>query len=286
MKYNLLLLIVPVLAFSENKTDVSLFMDKAPDTQLTECASKSGDLYKKLGHHGPAIENEYVGYRMYFDKKTAIDLYSKPKPRLELKQTKWYSTPEQQNKGWGADHYFVGKTIGAGGVRLWDGEQIVPLHPVSKRSGRVSKEDDSSYLEILSEGVSYKGDKVDVLIRMTVTSSVREATVEVTALGDDEVQFVTGLNHREDETWFSKENFILSWAPTGGKVAVGKIDVGAAILFNPEDFEDRKDSDTQEVLISKPCKQLNYRITSANSEETAVNTLERFRTLVQGTESF
>lgn len=40
----------------------------------------------------------------------------------------------------GADYYKVGPTVGLGGIRLWDGENVLPLDPVSKRTARVVKE--------------------------------------------------------------------------------------------------------------------------------------------------
>ena len=56
---------------------------------------------------------------------------------MELVKTKWYTSPEQQKQGWGADYYKVGETIGLGGVRLWDGEKVLHLNPVSERIARV-----------------------------------------------------------------------------------------------------------------------------------------------------
>tara|TARA_B110000037_G_scaffold45853_1_gene56141 strand:- start:1364 stop:1567 length:204 start_codon:yes stop_codon:yes gene_type:complete len=52
----------------------SLFFKENPDRQVAECFSESGDLYMTLGHHGPAIENEFFGLRMFFDKKAAMDV--------------------------------------------------------------------------------------------------------------------------------------------------------------------------------------------------------------------
>lgn len=127
----LLLLIftcINTIVYSQNNTDVSLFMKKQPDKQLTEVFSESGDMYKTLGHHGHAIENEFLGFRIYFDYKAAIDIYSKTKPGLELAKTKWYTSPELQKQGWGVDNYKVGETVGLGGVRLPKRHQKVNMN--------------------------------------------------------------------------------------------------------------------------------------------------------------
>ena len=110
-------------SIAQNKTDASLFM-RSDSVYTCEIQEASGDLYRTIGHHGPAIENEWMALRLYFNNKAAaIDVYNKQKPGLELKSAKWYPTPEEQKNGLGADYYKAGSTLGLGGVRLWDGEK-------------------------------------------------------------------------------------------------------------------------------------------------------------------
>jgi mannose-6-phosphate isomerase-like protein (cupin superfamily) len=277
----LLVLLTSTHVCSQNRTDVSLFVKKHPEKQLEEVHSESGDMYKILGHHGPAIENEYFGLRLYFNKKVAIDVYSKAKPGLELAEAKWYPTPDQQKQGWGADYYKVGKTVGLGGVRLWDGEKVVQLNPVSERSARVVKEGMSSYIEMLSKDVPYKGRQVDVLVKITVYSGIRKAKVEAIALTDDDVQFVTGINYHEGQKTIWEDNYLLAWGVHPEDVAAEKVAVGASIFFNPEDFVEKIDDGQQKLLISKPTKKLEYWISSANARETEINTFNRFKNLIE-----
>ena len=263
-------------SFDKNKTDISLFIKKDSANQLSEINSETGDLYKVLGHHGPAIENEYIGLRMYFSKKAAIDVYSKAKPGLELKEAQWYPTPEQQKEGWGADYYKVGETVGLGGIRLWDGEKVIPLDPVTNRHARVVKEGSVSYLEMLSEDVPYKDRKVDILVRVTVYSGIRNAKVEAYALSDKDVQFVTGLNYHEGQKLAIEDNYYLTWGLHPEDVAAELVELGAAIIFNPDDYGQKIDDGTQKILISKPMKKLEYWISSANARETEINSFENF----------
>jgi hypothetical protein len=264
------------MAFSQNKTDVSLFMKDDPDKLLTEVYSETGDMYRTLGHHGPAIENEYLGFRIYFSKKAAIDIYSKTKPGLELEGARWYTTPEQQKDGWGADYYKVGETVGLGGIRLWDGEKVVPLDPVSGRYARVVKEGTTSFVEMLSKKVPYKNREVDILVRVTVFSGIRNAKVEAFALSDDDVQFVTGINYHEGQKIVSEDNYVLVWGLHPEDVAAEKIELGAAIVFDPKDFIRTEDDGTQKLLISNPTKQLECWISSVCAKESAINTVEKF----------
>lgn len=274
------LIFITNLVFAQNKTGISLFLKSDSTHNLYEVHSSSGDLYDKLGHHGPAIENEWMGLRIYFDHKAAIDVYSKTKPGLELEGARWYPTPQQQKEGWGADYYKVGNTVGLGGVRLWDGDSVVLLNPVSNRSARVAKEGNVSLMEMLSEGVPYKNSKVDILVRVTVFSGIRQARVEAFALTDNAVQFVTGINYHDGQKVIKMKNYIITWGTHPEDVAAEKVEIGAAIIFNSKDFVSQMDDGKQFLLISAPVKQLEYWITSANALEPDMNTPEKFEEYV------
>ncbi|TNF46375.1 MAG: DUF4861 domain-containing protein, partial [Bacteroidetes bacterium] len=220
---------------AQNKTDVSLFM-RSDSIQKSEISATSGDLYSTMGHHGPAVENEWMALRIYFSERVAIDVYSKAKPQLELKEKEWYPTAEEQKAGWGADYYKAGETVGLGGVRLWDGEKVVKLNPVSNRTARVVKEPSSSYMEMLSEDVPYMGGKVDVLVRVTVYSGERNAKVEAFALADEPVQFVTGVNYHKGQEIYKKDGLIAAWGVHPEDVAAEIVELGAAIKYNPDNF--------------------------------------------------
>lgn len=283
MKAFVLLLFISIgnPGFSQNKTDVSLFLKKNRDVHLTEVGTESGNLFHKLGHHGPAIENQWLGFRIYFDKKAAIDVYSKATPGLELQKYKWYPSKKQQQKGAGADYYKVGKTVGLGGIKLWDGEKVVPLHPVRKRLAKVSTEGDSSSMEMLSEGVAYKGHKVDILVRVTVYTDKREAKVEAFSEKGEAVQFATGINYFKDLEVDKQDNYIATWGIHPEDVAAEKVEIGAALLFNKNDLEKQIDDGNQIILISKPTRKLETWITSANAREVEVNSFEKFKTTIE-----
>jgi hypothetical protein len=262
-------------ASSQNKTDVSLLW-KDTLVQVSSVSSTTGDLYRKLQHHGPAIENEWVGFRMYFDKKVSIDVYNKQKKQLELQAATWYPSPEQQKKGWGADQYKVAQTVGLGGVRLWDGQKEVMLNPVDNRTARVRKEGSISYMEMLNEGVPYKDGKVDILVRVTVYSGIREAKVEAFALTNEPVQFFTGINYFEKTDTQQGNNYILTWGLHPEDVAAFPMNIGAALKYNPADFASVTKGATQYELVSKPAKQIEFWITSACEKEKAFPNKTKF----------
>ncbi|TDW44638.1 uncharacterized protein DUF4861 [Flavobacterium sp. 270] len=266
---------------AQNNTDTSLYMKSDKITYLTDIGSESGDLYKTIGHHGPAIENEWMGLRIYFSDKVAIDVYNKTKAGLELRKANWYPTPEQQKEGWGADYYKVAATNGLGGVKLWDGEKVVPLNPVTNRLARVGKTETTSWMEMISRGVPYKGKKVDILVRVTVFSGRREAKVEAECLSGEKVQFVTGVNYFKDFQNKKGANYIAVWGKHPEDVAAEIIEVGAAILYNPKDYVKTDDDGTQYLLISKPTKHLETKIISSCAKETELNTLDKLEAFIK-----
>jgi hypothetical protein len=265
---------------AQNKTDTSLFMKSDSDAYQTEIQSKSGDLYLTIGHHGPAVENEWMALRIYFDQKGAIDVYHKAKPGLELKEYRWYPDAEKQKAGAGADYYKVGKTIGLGGVRLWDGKKVVMLHPVSMRTAKVVKKEISSVMEMISEGVPYKGRKVDILVRVTVKSGVRFANVEAEVLNGGPVQFVTGINYHAGLEIQKMNGRLATWGAHPEDVAAEKVAVGAALLYQADDFVKQQDNGSEILLISKSTAKLSTRIISACTREAEINTMEKFMRLI------
>ncbi|EJL64838.1 DUF4861 family protein [Flavobacterium sp. CF136] len=267
--------------FAQNNTDTSLYMKSDKITYLTDIGSESGDLYQTIGHHGPAVENEWMALRIYFSDKVAIDVYSKAKPGLELKKAHWYPTPEQQKEGWGADYYKVASTVGLGGVKLWDGEKVVPLNPVSNRLARVGKTDTTSWMEMISRGVPYKGKKVDILVRVTVFSGKREAKVEAVSLTGEKVQFVTGINYFKDFQTKKGANYIAVWGKHPEDVAAEVVEIGAAIMYNPKDYVKNNDDGTQYLLISKPTKNLETKIISSSAREEELNTLDKLEAYIK-----
>ena len=269
-----LLLLLPAVA--QAQTDVSLFFKKGDQKQIESVESESGNLYSKLGHHGPAIENPWYGLRLYFSKKTAIDVYSKAQLRMELREKQWYPSKKEQLEGWGADYYKVGKSVGLGGVKLWDDGQIIDLHPVSRRVASVKHYGDSASMKMISEGVPYKGRKVDISVMVTVYAKQREAIVEAICISGEDVQFVTGINFFDNLEIKKTEQYIATWGIHPEDVAAEKVEVGAAI-FIPQgiDLEAQK-LENQYILISDLRQSLQFQISSANKRETGINDMDDF----------
>lgn len=116
-----------------------MLADKKDKHPLITALSTPGDsyVYSDLYHHGAAFENEFTAYRLYFDHRQNIDIYGKKYRRLELADTHFYTTAEQQAQGYGNDVLWAGKSVGCGTLKLWDGSAPADWKDVSTRTQRI-----------------------------------------------------------------------------------------------------------------------------------------------------
>lgn len=256
--------------------ETSLFWNKTEE-YISKVESQNGDLYKDLGHHGPAIENMWVGYRIYFNKSMSVDVLSKFEPRLELRTSKWYGNDSLFDLNFGKDNYKVGQTVGLGGIRLWDNDSIQLFDTRTNRLASVAKTDTTAEIQIITYDIPYKGKQIDIKVQIAVNSKERHATIEIFVLSESEVEFVTEIVINPGLKTQSNENSLITWGDYDSPAASEKFDVGAAIIFDNNDFNEKQVTDNQIVIVSKPVKYLRYYITSSNERErSTVNTFEGF----------
>ena len=272
--------IVPVLA--QAQTASSLFL-RADSLQVKEIVAETADMYKKVGHHGPAVENSHMALRIYFNNSGAIDLYSKNGRGMELLKYKWYPTEkDQEENGAGCDEYMAGKTVGFGGIALWDGESEVKLVATGGRTARVGDTSKGSYAEMIAYGVPYKGDTVDISIRIDMFAKKREATVTATELSGKKVQFLTGVNYHEGERVSMGEGWASVWGFHPANVSVDPKPVGAAILYNAKKFESVTKTENMVRLVSFPASSVSTKLIGASTKEAELNSAKRFEAYVSG----
>ena len=174
-----------VMAFGSGagaQTATSLFR-LTDSLQVSEIASSRAVQYYSTGHHGPAIENSACALRIYFNDSGAIDVYSKSGTRMELLEYLWYpDSRQQEEEGAGRDEYLVGRTLGLGGIALWDGNEVVRLRATGGRTARTGKIRGGSFAEMTAYGVPYMDGLVDISIRIEMKDRSRTAKVTASEL--------------------------------------------------------------------------------------------------------
>lgn len=258
------------------QTASSLFW-RSDSLYVTEAVSKGGNEYRTIGHHGPAVENSHSAYRIYFNDSGAIDVYSKTGRGMELLKYRWYpSEQEQSDDGAGCDEYLVGKTVGLGGIALWDGSREVKLVATGGRTARVGDTKKGSFAEMIAYGVEYKGQKVDISIRIDVNAKKRVAVVTATELSGRKVQFLTGVNYHKGESLDHTDKHLSVWGVHPADVSQNPVQIGAALYYNKKVFPEFTQTEDMLRIISKPSSKVTTKILSASAKEVELGSQKRF----------
>jgi hypothetical protein len=211
-----------------------------------------GDLWVDAYHHGPAWESEIIGYRVYFDKKSAVDVYGKRSRRLELKKTGWYTPEPLIEQGYGQDILWVGNTLGLGSIRGWDGINDIMIDPVDRRIGRVIEAGPSrGVVELEAKGWVVNNKKVNIKSRFTIYAGQREAIHEVWISDPDVIRLCTGMIKISDaEVLQSDAGMIAQWASNSPdpKKPQAKKTIGLG-LFVEDKYFDKFTEDTDDHIV-------------------------------------
>lgn len=169
--------------------------------------------YSDVFPHGPAIENELVGFRYFFNAKQSTDYYGKRIPQLEFEKGWWYTIeiPEVRDaNNFGEDVIRVGETVSVGTLRGWNKEKDDPAYadakpgtidpcmqmitPFQWRQYRiVSHGPLRTIVDMNVQGWEYQGRKIDVKSRYILYAGQREVEVIQQFEGDTKgLEFVTG----------------------------------------------------------------------------------------------
>lgn len=263
-------------AQSQAQTATSLFW-RADSLQVSEIVSQQAVQYNFVGHHGPAVENSHCALRIYFNDSGAIDVYSKSGKQMELRKYLWYPTPEQQaNEGAGCDEYLVGRTVGLGGIALWDGREEVKLKATKGRTARVGQIRGGSFAEMVAYGVQYKGESVDILIRVEMKDNSRVAKIIGRELNGKKVQFLTGVNYHKGETVEYGRNYIAVWGVHPADVSAAPSPLGGGMWFKPRNFETVEKTADMVRIISKPASEISTEVVAASIKEDELGSEAKF----------
>ena len=258
------------------QTATSLFW-RSDSLEVGEIVSEKAVQYSFVGHHGPAIENSRCALRIYFNDSGSIDVYSKSGKQMELAKYLWYPTEKQQaEEGAGCDEYLVGRTVGLGGIALWDGENEVKLKATKGRTARVGQIRGGSYAEMVAYGVEYMGESVDVLIRIEMRDDSRVAKIIARELNGKKVQFLTGVNFQKDETVEYGRNWIAVWGVHPADVSKDPSPLGAGMWFRSWKFARMDKTENMVRIISKPTAEISTQVVAASTKEDELNTEAKF----------
>ena len=148
---------------------------------------------------GLAWESEATAWRIYFDRRNAIDVWGKRRPGLYLDM---FGAPEyvyHWESPLGRDIYRIGDAIGIGAVAALVDGKAVRVSDVTDRKWRiVSAGPVRTVVELTYKGWKVGGREVNLVSRMTQWAGERGFDHRVTAEGADGLTLVTGIVRQPD----------------------------------------------------------------------------------------
>jgi unsaturated chondroitin disaccharide hydrolase len=143
---------------------------------------------------GLAWESEANAWRIYFDKRNAIDIYGKRRPGLYLEM---FGAPEyvyHWESPLGRDIYRIGDAIGIGAVAALVDGKVVKVADVAERKWRIiSAGPVRVIIELTYKGWKVGGHEVNLTSRMTQWAGKHGFEHRITAEGADGLTLVTGV---------------------------------------------------------------------------------------------
>ncbi|MCI5876371.1 MAG: DUF4861 domain-containing protein [Prevotella sp.] len=242
----------------------------------------SASAFNAVVPHGPAFENEYGAYRIYFDHRQTVDLYGKVNRQLELRQTHFYPSAQQLRAGSGDDVLWVGDSFGLGALRGWDGRHPTMIDSLARRTMRVLASGPvRAVVEVVNTGwqtASAGQPPVNMTTRYAVYAGRRD--VEVNVSFDRPTagyEFATGLvNVKGSEEYSDHHGLRACWGtdwPVAERDSVGhkRETVGLAISI-PRRYVVRElpaDRDNYPFVVSTAGgSRLHYWLNFASANET------------------
>lgn len=236
-------------------------------------AADSVDTYHRLHHHGVALENRRMAYRIYFDKKQTIDPYCKRRPQMELAQSHWYPDETQLAAGFGDDILRVSGTIGVGTLKPYDARRHKMVHyEAARRAQRILEQGGKrGVMEVVSYDVQHDGMTIDsILTRYTLRDNAQGMMAEMIA-SSEVSNMCTGvqllpLKTPVEQCDYTIEKVRGGWLlatygtdwPVNDTVRYAKETVGMAV-YVPEQYVDTCVTDRGNVLaILRPTRYARY----------------------------
>ncbi len=150
-----------------------------------------------LKFEGVAWESELTAWRIYFDRRNAIDLYGKRRPGLDLEL---FGLPEydyHEESPFGRDIFKIGDALGLGAVGALVNGKAVRVSDVSDRSWRIVIAGPvRAIVELTYKGWRIGDREINLSSRITQWAGERGFTHSIKTQGSDGITLVTGLTRK------------------------------------------------------------------------------------------
>lgn len=215
---------------------------------------------------GMGWESERNAFRLYFDKRNAIDLYGKTRPSLLLRR---FATPGyiyHNASPDGRDIYLVANALGIGAVAGWVDETAIHVADVGSRNWRIiSTGPVRAIVELTYKGWKVGGKSIDLKCRITQWAGERGFLQTISSRDAADLTFTTGLIRQqnipalrsgagENPQWLAMwgQQVVHSGNEANGPILQGT-NLGLAVILSPG-TKAKPAEDAKDYLLTFPLK--------------------------------
>ena len=179
---------------SEKRVITLEYGDEADIAPLRPVATSCAHALFSEKYEGLGWENDRVAWRLYLDKRNAIDLYGKTQPRLSLDYFAKPGVNYEKDSPFGRDIWWNGRALGIGSVAAWvDGQAVRVADVAARRPKILANGPVRAIAEMTYPGWKVGGRSVDLTCRLTIWAGQHWFKQDVTAANAGDLLLVTGL---------------------------------------------------------------------------------------------
>ncbi len=223
-------------------------------------------------YEGPLIETDKVAYRLYWDKRGAIDVFGKIS---EQSLGEFHRGRHHTMQSWGRDLLHNGPALGIGGLGI--GSDIKRFSPGGASKAKIIVGNDgpiyASY-RMEYKGIKYQGKKYNLNWDISMYAGSRYMKHKITVTKGGDLQMLAAMTNHTDtyenmsEKQFLNQSVYLDFVATWGSqvfpdkntelAAKSKEQMGLGLLWPGEQFVKLIKNETEYEAIFRPATEIEY----------------------------
>ena len=193
-------------------------------------------------YEGIGWENGYVGYRLFLDERTAIDMFGKQKPAPALTAINETSGSYHKLAPWGMDILHVGPSRGIGGIGVLQDGAPVQLGKVdamrvsineSKSNPVNPRKPGSSGFTVIYEGVSYETASANLSVNYSMAAGSPLTSVHVRTM-TGALPLTTGIVAHKEVPLLRSSSGLWRYIASYGRQSENKDNLGLALFYQAD----------------------------------------------------
>lgn len=222
-----------------------------------------------IAFEGPGIESEKVGYRLYLDKRSVLDVFGKAAPEAVLQRV-GRGDDYHTLSDWGMDILKVGDSLGAGGLGKFHNGRLHQLGTAGQLKVEIPEaRDDTASFIVSHEGLSSGRGLYSLRTEYSMSGDSRRLSVNVQSTRNTP-QLATGLvKHADTQRLTGQSSGGGKWAylATWGPQAFTGEPLGLALFYQPDSVANLVEDEFTDGIAFNNTRPIHYEIAAAWSSE-------------------